>query len=78
MQVNLINATIPFEISKYLKNEIDYVVWTVAIDRLNLISNLIDSTSVYGEYQAYTSSLIEKLYGSVGWDDGKSSTWLEK
>jgi hypothetical protein len=61
-----------------LSQEIEYLPWSVAINRLGYISNILDSTSAYGNFEKYSADLIEPIYNKLGWVEKQNDTWLER
>ncbi len=73
-----IPSTQPLEIIKYLTQETEYLPWSTSITRLNYLTNMLDSTSAFTNYQNFIIKLVSGLYNSLGWDEGSSDTYLLK
>ena len=77
-QANLINVTKPFEIIKYLSDEVEYLPWITSINRLRYSIDILETTSVYSQFQAYLSNLIVPIYNKLGWEIKPSDSWLNR
>uniref|UniRef100_T1GQI9 Aminopeptidase n=1 Tax=Megaselia scalaris TaxID=36166 RepID=T1GQI9_MEGSC len=66
------STTIPYETSldmtKYLKDETEYVPWVVASSKLTSLKTSLMFTDIYKEYITYARALIAKVYQEVGWE----------
>lgn len=64
-------TTIPYDTSldmtKYLKDETEYVPWSVASSKLTSLKTSLMFTDVYKDYITYARELIDKVYKEVGW-----------
>ena len=68
----------PFEIIKYLSKETEYLPWSTTLIRLGYITDMLDSTSAYGNYEKYAIGLILPIYNKLGWIESSAETWLER
>ena len=59
-----------------MSSEREYLPWITAINRLRYITDMLESTSAYGNYQSYLTDLIKPLYDSIGWEVKPTDTWL--
>ena len=48
------------------------------LTRLGYFTNMLDSTTAFGNYQNFVIDLVTPLYNSLGWDVKSSDKWLEK
>ena len=63
-----VDYSIALDLSMYLKNELDYVPWSVAASRLNAIKNLLYFTNLYRYFVEYARQLLKGAYESVTWN----------
>ena len=77
-QSGTLESTRPFEIIRYLSKETEYLPWSTAITRLGYFTNMLDSTSAFGNYQSFIINLITPLYNRLGWEVKSTDKWLEK
>jgi hypothetical protein len=61
-----------------LSQELEYLPWSVAINRLGYIDNILDTTSAYGNFEKYVSNLILPIYNKLGWIEKTNETLLER
>ena len=73
-----IPSTQPLEIIKYLTQETEYLPWSTSITRLNYLTNMLDSTNAFSNYQNFVIKLVSSLYNSLGWDERSTDTFLQK
>lgn len=57
-----LNISIALELSKYLKDERDYVPWAAVLTWFNVMKNRLSLTPVYGNYQVTDSGNNSTLY----------------
>ena len=77
-QANQIDPIKPFEIAKYLLNEIEYLPWMSLISRIDYYIDMLDKTDIYGEFKSYLLELISPIYFKLSWNDNPNDTWLER
>ncbi|XP_061399840.1 glutamyl aminopeptidase-like [Musca vetustissima] len=63
-----LDYTIPLDLSKYLRKELDYVPWSVGASRLKNITNLLYSTDIYSKVVKYARLLLKNVCESVTWE----------
>lgn len=65
-------TTIPYatslDMTKYLKDETEYVTWSVASSKLTSLKTSLMFTEIYKDYITYARNLIDKVYKEVGWE----------
>ena len=61
-----------------MSKETEYLPWNIAISRLAYITNMLESTSAFGNYQNYLINLIKPIYNTLGWEEKPQDTWLQK
>ena len=59
-----------------MSQETEYLPWSIAISRLNYLTNMLESTSAFGKYQTYLVRLINPIYNTLGWEQKPNDTWL--
>uniref|UniRef100_A0A1B0DFZ5 ERAP1-like C-terminal domain-containing protein n=1 Tax=Phlebotomus papatasi TaxID=29031 RepID=A0A1B0DFZ5_PHLPP len=63
-----VSYDIALNLTRYLRNEDQYVPWVVAISRLRNIYNLMYQTDLVPQVEKYCLQLLEKAYQSIGWN----------
>ncbi|KAJ0178635.1 hypothetical protein K1T71_005410 [Dendrolimus kikuchii] len=61
-----LNYEHPFEISRYLVKETDYIPWAAANPAFNYLEMVLTGSPVYQLYQHYVLNLTEPLFGTLG------------
>jgi hypothetical protein len=61
-----------------MSQETEYLPWNIAISRLSYITNMLESTGTYGNYQNYLIDLIKPIYNRLGWEEKSTDTWLQR
>ncbi|XP_076280314.1 endoplasmic reticulum aminopeptidase 1 isoform X2 [Lasioglossum baleicum] len=64
-----LNATIPLELSLYLKNERDYVPWATALSYLHSWEGRLSESPGYKRYVTFMKELLTPVTKYVGWVD---------
>ena len=77
-QSGQLDTTLPFELIKYLTKETEYLPWSTTLIRLGYITDMLDSSSAYGNYEKYAVNLILPIYNKLGWNESSNDTWLER
>jgi hypothetical protein len=77
-QAGTISTTKPFEIIRYLSKETEYLPWSTTLTRLRYFTDMLDSTSTFGNYEKFVVDLITPMYNRLGWIEKESDGWLEK
>ncbi|NXV78943.1 AMPE aminopeptidase, partial [Atlantisia rogersi] len=66
----LVDYTVPLDLTKYLKNESDYLPWHRLISSVTYLANMLeDDTDLYPQFQEYFSNLVRPIVDQLGWDD---------
>lgn len=68
-RAGLINASIPLELSLYLKKERDYVPWATAIEHFQAWSLRLSESVAYKLFLKYMRTLLVPITQYVGWKD---------
>ncbi|KAI5638669.1 peptidase family m1 domain-containing protein [Phthorimaea operculella] len=63
-----LNYTLPFEISRYLVKEKDYIPWGSVNNAFSYLSVVLSGTDVYELYQKYLLELSAPLYSELGFE----------
>ena len=66
------------DLIKYLSNEFDYLPWSAFFNRIGFYVNMLDTTKLNGDLQAYISSLAEPYYKKIDWIDDIKQDWLDR
>ena len=77
-QATLVDGDLPLELIKYMSHEFDYLPWNVFLSRSKFYIDMLGSTQVNGDLQAYLAKLIEPYYSELGWEDDTSQEWLDR
>ena len=77
-QTGDLNIQKAFEVIKYLPNENEYFPWVTTISRLRYLTDMIESTTAYGNLQEYLRQLISPIYKKLGWESKKEDSWLQR
>ncbi|CAF4682675.1 unnamed protein product [Rotaria sp. Silwood1] len=77
-RASLINASDPYTLIRYLKNETDFVPWTVALSAMNQQEVLLAEQDIILDLQNYFLELILPIYNKIGWTPVNQLTdWLQ-
>lgn len=71
-RAGLINASIPLELTLYLKKERDYVPWVTAIEHFQAWSLRLSESVAYKLFLKYMRQLLEPITQYVGWKNSGS------
>ena len=77
-QATMLDGVTPLNLIKYMSNEIDYLPWNVLLSRVKYYADMLGATRVSGDMQMYLSTLVEKYYKKLGWNDDESQEWLDR
>lgn len=64
------------QLTNYLKNEPDYVPWSVAQSKLNGLKNSLYYTELFAKYSKFGQSIVQGPYAQTSWTVGDDQ--LEK
>ncbi len=69
-RAEIINQTVFLEISKYLKDELDYIPWAAASDGFSYIGNMIAACNdlSLSAYKKFYKNLVQKVYDLNAWN----------
>ncbi|CAF2786103.1 unnamed protein product [Rotaria sp. Silwood2] len=77
-RASLINASDPYTLIRYLKNETDFVPWTIALSAMNQQEVLLAEQDIILDQQNYFLELILPIYNKIGWTPVNQLTdWLQ-
>ncbi|XP_053689545.1 glutamyl aminopeptidase [Sabethes cyaneus] len=65
---SLLRYDVALGLTKFLKQETEYVPWATVSSKMKSIRNLIYDYDSYDALSAYTRSLVAEAYNAVGWD----------
>ncbi|KAM8970664.1 glutamyl aminopeptidase [Sarcophilus harrisii] len=69
-RANLLSYSVSLNLTKYLKNETDYLPWQRIISALSYVSSMLeDDTELYPLLKGYLRSQVKPLADSLGWKD---------
>ncbi|NWH17545.1 AMPE aminopeptidase, partial [Grus americana] len=69
----LVNYSVPLDLTKYLRNETDYLPWHRVISSVTDLANMLeDDTNLYPQFQEYFRSLVKPIVDQLHWDDSGS------
>nr|CAH8827154.1 unnamed protein product [Trichobilharzia regenti] len=75
---NNVSYTVFLNLTKYLKNENNSVVWETVLQPFNFLYHMLGLTESYTHFQAYQQSLLDKPLESVDWVTIKEDQDFEK
>ncbi|NWX75858.1 AMPE aminopeptidase, partial [Alca torda] len=66
----LVNYSVPLELTKYLKNETDYLPWHRVISSVTYLTDMLeDDTNLYPQFQEYFRELVKPIVDQLHWTD---------
>ncbi|XP_070567834.1 aminopeptidase N-like [Ptychodera flava] len=65
-------TTAALELSRYLRQERDYVPWVAASRAFDYMESMLRTTGSYGAYQEFVLDLVTTFYERLGWNDSHS------
>ncbi|XP_071411232.1 glutamyl aminopeptidase [Pithys albifrons albifrons] len=66
----LVNYTVTLELTKYLRNETEYLPWHRAISSVTYLANMLeDDTNIYPLFQRYFCTLVKPIVDKLSWND---------
>ncbi|XP_009978824.1 PREDICTED: glutamyl aminopeptidase [Tauraco erythrolophus] len=69
----LVNYSVPLNLTKYLRNETDYLPWYRLISSVTYLSNMLqDETNLYPQFQEYFRYLVKPIVDQLSWNDSGS------
>ncbi|XP_028152016.2 glutamyl aminopeptidase isoform X2 [Diabrotica virgifera virgifera] len=79
-EANQLNYTIPLELTKKLKDEIDFTPWSVATSNLkDILARLRGAKSdMISAYKEYITKIVSPAYNKFTWTEDASDKHLEK
>ena len=76
-RAGLANVSDAYMLIRYLKNETEFVPWTMALATMNQQELLLDENDILADVQQYFLELILPIYETIGWLSLNESTeWL--
>ncbi|KFO15091.1 Glutamyl aminopeptidase, partial [Balearica regulorum gibbericeps] len=69
----LVNYSVPLGLTKYLRNETDYLPWHRVISSVTYLANMLeDDTNLYPQFQEYFRYLVKPIVDQLHWNDSGS------
>ncbi|NXY41199.1 AMPE aminopeptidase, partial [Ceuthmochares aereus] len=69
-RAGLVTYSVPLELTKYLKNETDYLPWHRVISSVTYLADMLeDDTDLYPRFQEYFRSLVKPIVDQLQWND---------
>ncbi|NWI91791.1 AMPE aminopeptidase, partial [Pitta sordida] len=66
----LVHYSVPLNLTKYLRNEREYLPWNRAISAVTYLANMFeDDKNIYPIFQKYFRSLVKPTVDQLRWDD---------
>ena len=66
-------------VAKYLKNDLDFLPWSVFISRVKFYTDLFESTSSSSLLQTFLRDLVHPYYMKLGWiEDELTDGWPDQ
>ncbi|NXN51536.1 AMPE aminopeptidase, partial [Rynchops niger] len=66
----LVNYSVPLELTKYLRNERDYLPWHRVISSVTYLANMFeDDKNLYPRFQGYFRNLVKPIVDQLHWND---------
>lgn len=74
-----INSTIALNHIQYLEKELDYLPWSVVVERIKYFTAQLDRTQVYYPLKKYLQKLVKPYYDKLGWiDNPQTDDWNDR
>ncbi|KAJ8385784.1 hypothetical protein AAFF_G00182280 [Aldrovandia affinis] len=69
-RANILDYGNAFNMTKYLKNETEYIVWDRVSSSISYVRDmLMDDSTLYHKFQKYFSDQVQDISKSLGWQD---------
>ncbi|KAF1514260.1 Glutamyl aminopeptidase, partial [Eudyptula albosignata] len=66
----LVNYSVALELTKYLRNETDYLPWHRVISSVTYLANMLeDDTNLYPQFQKHFRYLVKPIVDQLHWND---------
>ncbi|KAF4804995.1 Glutamyl aminopeptidase [Turdus rufiventris] len=66
----LVNYSVPLQLTRYLRNETEYLPWHRAISAVTYLADMLeDDTNVYPRFQNYFRNLVKPIVDQLLWVD---------
>ncbi|NXM15054.1 AMPE aminopeptidase, partial [Ploceus nigricollis] len=66
----LVSYSVPLELTKYLRNETEYLPWNRAVSAVTYLANMLeDDKNLYPLFQEYFRNLVKPTVDKLGWED---------
>ena len=77
-QASQLDPARPLQLIQYLVDEFEMLPWDAAINRLNFLINMLETTEIYGDLNDYLMELVEPLYSKLTWHASAGDRWLDR
>ncbi|KAG6932553.1 glutamyl aminopeptidase [Chelydra serpentina] len=74
-RAELLNYTVPLNLTKYLQNEEDYLPWNRVISAVSYLRDMLgDDTELYPRFKVHFRSLVKPIASKLGWNDDETGS----
>uniref|UniRef100_A0A8C3SSD0 Aminopeptidase n=1 Tax=Chelydra serpentina TaxID=8475 RepID=A0A8C3SSD0_CHESE len=74
-RAELLNYTVPLNLTKYLQNEEDYLPWNRVISAVSYVRDMLgDDTELYPRFKVHFRSLVKPIASKLGWNDDETGS----
>ncbi|XP_018321790.1 glutamyl aminopeptidase isoform X2 [Agrilus planipennis] len=77
-EANLLDYSIPLNLTKQLQSETEYIPWTVASKKLRMLKTYLTDSLQYSKFLEYAVDIVTPAYRKLTWNESSSDTHLEK
>nr|XP_006119337.1 glutamyl aminopeptidase-like [Pelodiscus sinensis] len=74
-RAELLNYSVPLNLTRYLENEEDYLPWQRVISAVSYLRDMFkDDTELYPKFKAHFRNLVQPIASQLGWDDDETES----
>ena len=78
-QATLVRPDLPLDMISYLSNEIEFLPWSVFLNRIKFYLDMLSSSQMVMDLKRYLASTVTPLYKKLGWfEDVNNDQLLDK
>lgn len=78
-QATLVRSDLPLEMIDYLSNELEFLPWSVFLNRIRFYLDMLSSSQMVMDLKKYLASTVSPFYKKLGWfEDINNDQWLDK
>ncbi len=78
-QATLVRSDLPLEMIDYLSNELEFLPWSVFLNRIRFYLDMLSSSQMVMDLKKYLVSTVTPFYKKLGWfEDINNDQWLDK